>query len=316
MTQNRRSGGVDCGKRFLDVAAHPGGETARFSNEPDGRTKLVAWLKERGVTRVGLEASGGYERAIRDARCAAGFDVHVFEPARVRHFARAKGRRAKTDPIDARMIAEFTTTLADTPPVVVDRSREELAKLIRARRLLVDKRADLAKAVRDLPDEARTTVEAALAGLSLAIRDLEAMIERRAAADTALARRVELLCRAPGIGRATAVTLAALLPELGGVSGGARAALLGVAPYACDSGERRGGRHIHIAGGRADVRRILHMAVLTAATRADGVLRAFYVRLTGRGKPAKVALTACMRKLIVRLNAMLAAGQTWTEAPA
>jgi transposase len=313
MPQFVRSAGIDCGKRFLDVAVH-GGETIRLRNEPVDHQRLVVWLKERGVTRVGLEASGGYERAVRDVLCAAGLEVHVLDPARVRHFAKAKGRRAKTDPIDARVIAEFTATLVDTPPVTVEPAREDLAKLIRARRLLVAKRADMAKAVKDLPDAARTAVETALASLSAAIEELEALIDRQAGADAALAGRVEALCGAPGIGRTTAVAVAVLLPELGRVSGRAIAALLGVAPYADDSGDRKGGRHI--AGGREDVRQILYMSVLRAATQGQGVLRAFYVRLTGRGKPAKVALTACMHKMIVRLNAMLAADQTWTEEPA
>jgi len=172
MPQFVRSAGIDCGKRFLDVAVH-GGETIRLRNEPVDHQRLVVWLTERGVTRIGLEASGGYERAVRDVLCAAGLEVHILDPARVRHFAKAKGRRAKTDPIDARVIAEFTATLVDTPPVTVEPAREELAKLIRTRRLLVAKRADMAKAVKDLPDAARTVVETALASLGAAIAALE-----------------------------------------------------------------------------------------------------------------------------------------------
>jgi transposase len=311
MAQLVQSAGIDCGKRFLDVAVHPGGEQIRLENEPADHQRLVVWLKERGVTRVGLEASGGYERAVRDVLCAAGLEVHILDPARVRHFAKAKGRRAKTDPIDARVIAEFTATLVDTPPVTVEPAREELAKLIRTRRLLVAKRADMAKAVKDLPDAAR--VETALASLGAAIAALEELIDQQTGADGALAKRVEALCSAPGIGQTTAVAVAVLLPELGRITGRASAALLGVAPFADDSGDRKGERHI--AGGREDVRQLLYMSVLRAATQGQGVLRAFYLRLTGRGKPAKVALTACMRKMIVRLNAMLAAHQTWKEEP-
>lgn len=314
MAQLVQSAGIDCGKRFLDVAVHPGGEQIRLRNEPADHQRLVVWLTERGVTRVGLEASGGYERAVRDVLCAAGLEVHILDPARVRHFAKAKGRRAKTDPIDARVIAEFTATLVDTPPVTVEPAREELAKLIRTRRLLVAKRADMAKAIKDLPDAARTVVETALASLATAIAALEELIDQQTGADGALAKRVEALCSAPGIGQTTAVAVAVLLPELGRISGCAIAALLGVAPFADDSGDRKGERHI--AGGREDVRQLLYMSVLRAATQGQGVLRAFYLRLTGRGKPAKVALTACMRKMIVRLNAMLAANQTWKEEPA
>jgi transposase len=210
------------------------------------------------------------------------------------------------------VIAEFTATLVDTPPVTVEPAREELAKLIRTRRLLVAKRADMTKVVKDLPDAAR--VETALASLGAAIAALEELIDQQTGADGALAKRVEALCSAPGIGQTTAVAVAVLLPELGRISGCAIAALLGVAPFADDSGDRKGERHI--AGGREDVRQLLYMSVLRAATQGQGVLRAFYLRLTGRGKPAKVALTACMRKMIVRLNAMLAANQTWKEEPA
>jgi transposase len=314
MPQLVQSAGIDCGKRFLDLAVYPGGEQIRPENEPADHQRLVVWFKERGVTRVGLDASGGYERAVRDVLCAAGLEVHILDPARVRHFAKAKGRRAKTDPIDARVIAEFTATLVDTPPVTVEPAREDLAKLIRTRRLLVDKRADMTKAIKDLPDAAKTVVETALASLATAIVELEELIDRQAGADAALAKRVEALCSAPGIGQTTAVAMAVLLPELGRISGCAIAALLGVAPFADDSGDRKGERHI--AGGHEDVRQLLYMSILRAATQGQGVLRTFYLCLTGRGKPAKVALTACMRKMIVRLNAMLAAQQTWKEEPA
>jgi transposase len=310
MAQLVQSAGIDCGKRFLDIAVYPGGEQIRLENEPADHQRLVVWLTERSITRVGLEASGGYERAVRDVLCAAGLEVHILDPARVRHFAKAKGRRAKTDPIDARVIAEFTATLVDTPPVTVEPVREELAKLIRTRRLLVAKRADMAKAIKGLPDAARTAVEAALASLATAIAALEELIDQQTGADGALAKRVEALCSAPG--KTTAVAVAVLLPER--ITGRASAALLGVAPFADDSGDRKGERHI--AGGREDVRQLLYMSVLRAATQGQGVLRAFYLRLTGRGKPAKVALTACRRKMIVRLNAMLAAHQTWKEEPA
>ena len=253
MPQLVQSAGIDCGKRFLDVAVYPGGEQIRLENEPADHQRLVVWLKERGVTRVGLEASGGDERAVRDVRCAAGLEVHILDPARVRHFAKAKGRRAKTDPIDARVIAEFTATLVDTPPVTVEPVREELAKLIRTRRLLVAKRADMAKAVKGLPDAARTAVEAALASLATAIAALEELIDQQTGADEALAKRVAALCSAPGIGQTTAVAMAVLLPER--ITGRASAALLGVAPFADESGDRKGERHI--AGGREDVRQLL-----------------------------------------------------------
>src|SRR3954452_1008207 len=188
MAQLVQSAGIDCGKRFLDIAVYPGGEQIRLENEQADHQRLVVWLTERGVTRAGLEASGGYERAVRDVLCAAGLEVHILDPARVCHFAKAKGRRAKTDPIDARVIAEFTATPVDAPPVMVEPAREDLAKLIRTHRLLVAKRADMTKAVKGLPDAAR--VEAALASLATAIAALEELIDQQTGADEALAKRV------------------------------------------------------------------------------------------------------------------------------
>jgi transposase len=232
----------------------------------------------------------------------------------VRYFAKAKGQRAKTDPIDARIIAEFTTLLVDTPPVAPDRAREELAGLVRTRRVLVDKRADLVKAVSAAPEVARSAVQSAIETLAQAIAELDETIDHHVQASPATRQTVKRLLTAPGIGPVVAVSLAALAPELGRLSGGQIAALAGVAPFPDDSGERSGLRHI--AGGRADLRRVLYMAAMVAATRGKGVLAAFYQRLIKAGKPPKVALTACMRKLLVRVNAMLAHGQDWNEQPA
>src|SRR4051794_12524191 len=225
-------------------------EASRSGSKTSRRISRGWWsgLRSAALPGSGWRPVGGYERAVRDVLCAAGLEVHILDPARVRHFAKAKGRRAKPAPIDARVIAEFPAPLVDTPPVTVEPAREDLAKLIRMRRLLVDKRADMTKAIKDLPDAARTVVETALASLATAITELEELIDRQAGADAALAKRVEALCSAPGIGQTTAVAVAVLLSELGRISGCAIAALLGVAPFANDSGDRKGERHI--AGGR------------------------------------------------------------------
>ncbi|MBK1839066.1 IS110 family transposase [Azospirillum sp. YIM B02556] len=312
MAQDAVFVGIDCGKEVLDVVVVPGGETLRVANSAAGHEALIAGLKGRPVALVGIEASGGYERAVRDALEAAGIAVAVLDPARVRHLAKAKGQRAKTDPIDAALIADFTARFqpSATPS---NRQRERLADLLGLRRLLVDKRADLKKAVARLPADVAALAEPALEALGTAVEAAEREITRRAQEDAALAKKAKALSSAPGVGALTALTLAVLVPELGQLSGGQAAALLGVAPYPDDSGQRHGARRI--AGGREDARRALYMAALTAATgrRKGGVLASFYDHLIGRGKPPKVALTACMRKLIVRLNAMLAHGGTWSE---
>lgn len=314
MTQIHAFGGVDVGKACLDAAVFPGGARWHGGNHPEGRQELISWLGAHGVRIVGLEATGGYERPLRNELRAAGASVHVLDPARVRHFAKAIGQRAKTDAIDAAMIAEFTAQLHSLPPQPVEPEREAVADLVRTRRLLVDKRADIEKAMVRLPDEARALVYPAVEALRVAIADLDAQIAQRVQAHSGLAWSVQVLESAPGVGPITAVAVATLLPELGLISGRQAAALLGVAPYPDDSGQRHGKRRI--AGGRSDVRRVLYMAALQATTgRSKGVLARFYSQLVARGKPPKVALTACMRKLIVRLNAMLAHNQPWKEAP-
>jgi transposase len=309
MTQTAVIAGIDCGKDSLDLAVVPGKERYHTTNTPSGHRDLIAWLVARGVSTVGIEASGGYERPVRDALIAAGLTVHVLDPARVRHFAKARGQRAKTDVIDAVMIALFTAQLGDTPAKQVDPEREALADLVRLRRLLVDKRADLEKAVARLPADAAALVDPALEALRTAIAAVNARLEQTVQANRTVV--VQALQSAPGVGPVTA--LAVLVPELGQISGAQAAALLGVAPYPDDSGQRHGKRQI--SGGREDARRALYMATLTAACRGSGVLARFYARLIAVGKPPKVALIACMRKLIVRLNAMLAHNQTWSDQP-
>jgi transposase len=315
MTQQTSFGGIDCGKDTLDLAVFPGGDRGRVTNTPCGHQDVIAWLAARGVTTVGIEASGRYERPVRDALRAAGVTVHVVDPARVRYLAKAQGQRAKTDAIDAAVIAAFTAQLGDTPAKPVDPEREALADLVRMRRLLITKRADIEKAVSRLPEAVRACISPVIDAVRMAVEHLDVQIEQRVQANPSVAQTVRLLQSAPGVGPITAVTLAAWVPELGQLSGTQAAALLGVAPYPDDSGQHHGVRHI--AGGREDARCALYMAALAAATgRAKGVLATFYARLIARGKPPKVALTACMRKLIVRLNAMLAHNQVWSDQPA
>lgn len=226
----------------------------------------------------------------------------------------AKGRRAKTDRLDAAVIAEFTATMADLVPVPPDTGRETLAGLLRARRLVVDKRADLTKAMKSAPEVARPALRHAIAHMASAIETLEGVLAAHQAADAALTGRIEALLSAPGLGPVVALTLAVRVPELGHTSANRIAALLGVAPFDQDSGDHHGVRRI--AGGRAEARPALDLATLSAATRRTGVLATFDAQLLARGKPPKVALTACMGQLIVRLKARLAHQQMWQEHPA
>jgi len=315
MAQAQRTVGVDCGKHFLDAAVFPSGESIHVPTTAAGIEALREWVVSHQVQVVGMEASGGYERPLRDVSCAAGLTVHVFNPARVRYFAKAKGRFAKNDRIDARLIAEFTATLGQgLEPARPDPAREELAGLVRARRRMVDTRCDLCKAREAAPEAAKKAFSDVIDTLASAVKTLEAVIAEKREAYEAFDREVTDLCSAPGIGAITATTLAACVPELGHASNAKIAALLGVAPFDADSGDHHGLRHI--MGGRAEARHALYMAALVAATRVPGVIAEFYANLVTRGKPRKVALTACMRKLIVRLNVMLSKGQTWQAKPA
>lgn len=314
MTQAGSFVGIDCGKSALDAAVFPGGEHIRIANTEAGRSELISWIKERQVDRVGVEASGGYERDVRDALLMAGITVQVHDPACVRHYAKAKGRRAKNDRIDAAMIAEFTALRQDATVLPVDPAREEIAGLLKARRLLVDKQADIRRAAASAPASAKTVLEEAAQAVEKSIVALDGKIDASVKALPALSSKVSKLQTAPGVGSVTAHTLAVLLPELGTVSGRQVSALVGVAPFDHDSGQSRGSRHI--VGGRADAGKALYMAAIVASTCTKGVLADFYAHLRERGKPAKVALVACMRKLIVRLNAMPAKGKTWEVDPA
>lgn len=313
MTRIERSVGIDCGKDFLDAHAYPMGDVIRVTNDDSGHEQLTEWITARHITHVGIEASGGYERPIRNHLLRNGLIVHVFDPKRVRHFAKAKGRRAKNDTIDARIIAEFTANCADQGTTICDRVREHLADLVKARKYAVERRATLETYCRSVADDIRELFASDLAAAKQTIQTMDAAIEKCIDDNDSLADAARLLKTAPGVGDVTSAVLLARLPELGSLSPAKIAALAGVAPFDDDSGNRRGARHI--AGGRADVRSALYMAVVGTATRGNGVLGKFYKHLIAEGKLPKVALVACMRKLLVRLNVMMANHVPWSDNP-
>jgi transposase len=257
-----------------------------------------------------MEASGGYEQSWAAALRAAGIAVRVVDPKRVRYFAKSAGRLAKNDPIDAAMIAWFAETFAVGDEPADDAERAALDRLVSARALLVK----LATALRQLgehqqPPRVRTAQRAILKTLERHIAKLEAAAEAAIAANASFAARAEIILSVPGLGRQFAAGALAWLPELGAIADKPLAALVGLAPYDADSGAHRGERHIR--GGRQEIRNLLYMVTLGAATRHNPVLRAYYRRRRARGKKAKVALVACMRKLILTLNTMLTRGERW-----
>jgi transposase len=301
--------GIDTGKLWLDAAVAGRTAPVRVANSPEGHTELCAWLRAHGIGRVGIEASGGYERPVVRALRQAGFAVVVFQPAQVRAYAQFRRQRAKTDAIDAALIAACTAAAAAGPPA----PDPCLAPLAEHLTLLEQIEEDLvrAKTRREGFHEPRQQklLEREIARLKLArARELKAL-ETRLRRHPDLARRLDLALSVPGVAARTALALLVRLPELGRLSREQAASLAGLAPFDDTSGQREGPRHI--AGGRARVRKSLYAAALPAAFRWNPALGALYRRLTAAGKPHKLALVACARKLLIFVNTVLTRGTEW-----
>lgn len=310
MARNRTIVGIDVAKDKVDVALRSAGAEATFANTPSGRRQLVEWVKRHQVDKAVLEASGGYERSWARLLQEAGLEVWIVDPKRVRRFAQSAGQLAKSDRIDARMIAWFGETFADGIGRQPDRAREELDRLVSARTDLMDLRARFAHLGEDdQPDEVRRCYRKIEKTVSEQVSVLEAAIEAVIEADARFAEPARLIRSVPNLGKISAAGLIAFLPELGLVSNKQASALVGVAPYEDSSGKHQGRRFIQ--GGRRKLRNLLYLPIVGAATRGNPVLKACYKRLRDNGKEPKVALIACMRKLIVILNTMLARGQIW-----
>jgi len=301
--------GIDVSKRYLDVALPEG--TARLSNEPDGIAALIERLSQTIPALVTLEATGGYETGLVLALQRANVPVAVINPRQARDFARAQGRLAKTDAIDARVLARFGEVMRPALLPPIDASREALAGLVARRRQLVE--ALIAE--RNHLEHATAAVIAWIERHIVMLRDqlaeVDAAIAATVKAEQALAHRQAILTSVEGVGPATAAVLLAELPELGRIEHKQLSALIGVAPINHHGGQVRGQRHI--AGGRASVRCALYMATLSAV-RHNHDLRLFYQRLRDNGKPAKVALVAAMRKLATILNALVRDDRPWRPA--
>ena len=302
--------GIDIAKEKVDACIRKVSLRETFPNTAQGHRKLVAWLRKYQVGKAVMEASGGYERTWRDLIHKAGIEVRIVDPRRVRSFAQSAGRLAKNDPIDAEMIAWFAETFSQAPGQVPDATREELAALVKARKALVDLKTRLqAQDEHAAPQPARKAFARVLKSIVAEVDELEITISAKVKATPEFAERAEIIESVPGLARTTSAALIAGIAELGQVSDEVAGALIGAAPYDDDSGKRRGERHIK--GGRRWVRNAIYIPVLGAATRHNPVLKAYYQRLVAKGKPKKVALIACMRKLIVILNTMLARGERW-----
>jgi transposase len=301
--------GIDVSKAHLDVAVRPAGAAFRLENTPAGLAELVARLGPLAPALVVLEATGGYETPAIAALQAAGLPVAAVNPRQARDFAKGVGRLAKTDRIDAAVLAHFAEAVRPPTRPAADAQRQALDALLTRRKQLLEmrvmesnRRATVADAV------VAAGLDRHLSWLDGELAEADRRLEEAVRSSPAWPRRDELLRSIPGIGPVASRTLLAALPELGTLSGAQAAALAGLAPYARDSGTIRGPRAIR--GGRPDVRRVLYLAALSAARHA-GPLKRFADRLRARGKRAKVVLIAVARKLVTIANAVLRALTPW-----
>jgi len=303
--------GIDVSKTHLDVALGSTGPLFQVPYTQEGLQTLANRLQ--GATLVVMEATGGLETRLIQFLTLAGFPTARINPRRVREFANATGTLAKTDRIDAHILAWYGEALHPPVTPVPDENRQRLEALITRRRQLIEMRVAEENRLASAPDVIRPSIQQHLEWLQEQISALDEEICQLLQSDPDWAEKVEIPQSVPDVGIVTAATLLAELPVLGQASHKEIAALAGVAPMNRDSGRRKGKRHI--TGGRPSVRQVLYMATI-AAIRCNPVIRAFYRRLLAAGKEKKVALVACMRKLLTILNALLRKRQRWNPASA
>lgn len=295
--------GLDISKARLDSFAE-GGTPREDANNPRGHASLIAWLRGLPAPRVVCEATGGYEKAPVAALLEAGIEVCVVPPGRVRHFALAEGLLAKTDRIDARLLARYGRKIQPPLELPADPAAVLLREMLEYRRVLSDQIVAAASRLELAKGYLRAGLQTQLDGFKAALREVEGDIAKHVGSDPGLRAKAARLRQLCGVGPVLAATLLAYLPELGRVDGKAIASLIGVAPHPDDSGKHKGTRRVQ--GGRSCVREVLYMAAVSASVH-NPILSAFYRRLSvDKGKPAKVALVAVMRKMLMLLNHMIA----------
>jgi transposase len=305
--------GIDVAKGQLEFACRPTDETGAVANDERGIGELVARCQALTPTLIVCEATGGYEAALVAALATAQLPVVVANPRQVRDFAKATGQLAKTDAIDAQILALFAERIRPEPRVLPDEALEALDALLTRRRQLVEMLTAERNRLLVARVPVRQDLQQHIRFLERRLREADDDLHTAVKASPLWRVKDDLLQSVPGVGRVVSLTLLAELPELGRLSHKEIAALVGVAPLNRDSGTLRGKRLVY--GGRAPVRAVLYMAALVASRR-NPVIRAFYERLRTAGKPAKVALTACMRKLLTILNAIARDGRPWQPARA
>lgn len=300
--------GIDLAKDWLDLGFSYDGHAERVAHNADAIAGLCERLCNEPPTLIVMEATGGLETTLASALAAAGLPVAVVNPRQVRDYAKACGRLAKTDRLDALVLAAFAAAIRPQVRPLPDEDTRALGDLLARRRQLIDRRVQEKLRLDRASPMQRASLREHIAWLDERIARLDTDLTHALRTSPVWREQDDLLKAIPGIGAVTRATLLALLPELGTWGPKEIAALAGVAPFNRDSGKHQGERVIW--GGRAQVRRALYMAAVSAM-RCNPVIRAFYERLRGQGKPAKVALTACMRKLLVIMNAMLKHHSPW-----
>jgi transposase len=301
--------GIDVAKASLDLHVLPSGQSQTLPNNKPGRQQLQKLLPAPDACLIVLEATGGFEREAVVDLTDAGYRVAVINPKRARDFAKALGLVAKTDRIDAQVLALFAEKVQPAPSEKTPEKQAEIQQLVARRRQLIDlktqesNRWDVTHA-----QAARKSIQAVINTLEAEIRGIEKVIETLLESDDDWQHKIRLIQSVPGLGNVTATTVVADLPEIGKLNRQQISALIGLAPFNRDSGARKGKRSI--SGGRKSVRCVLYMAAI-AARRFNPVIKKFADRLAQHGKPFKVIITACMRKLLVILNSIIKSGRPW-----
>ena len=304
--------GIDVCKQLLEVAVHERDYRFRCANKTSAFGELIAELIVLRPVLIVLEATGGLEKPVVAALNNAGLPVVVVNPRQVRDFARALGQLAKTDRLDAQVLAAFAAAVKPPPRPIKNNAEQELDALSGRRDQLVEMLADEKnRRASAATDSVRDEIQEHIDWLKDRIADLDQQLKKLVQRSPSWHGKAQILQSTPGIGPVVSCALLAQLPELGTLNRQQISKLVGVAPLNRDSGQQRGSRHIY--GGRANVRRVLYMAALTAS-RCNPVIKAFYERLCARQKPFKVAITACMRKLLTIINFMVRNGSSWKSA--
>lgn len=303
--------GIDISKAHLDVALRPSGETWQETHDEAGIQQFVEKLKGLPPSLIVMEATGGYETDVATALALAGFSVAIVNPRQVRDFAKSLGKLAKTDRLDAHFLARFAETIQPEARFLPDEEASHLQAVVNRRRQIIDMKVAEQNRLGLAHPQVRPRLQEHIAWLEQELADLDQELHNQIRHSPMWREQDDLLQSVPGIGKITALVLIADLPELGHLNRKEIAALVGLAPFNRDSGLLKGKRSIW--GGRASVREVLYMACVVAS-RWNPVIKRFYQRLRQEGKVFKVAITACMRKLLTILNAMVRSQKRWQPA--